>query len=189
MYRPFAQSYSPRVSLLVRTSGTPADALAIVRHELRALDAGMPVFNVAPLEVAISVSLLPARIAGALLGTLGVLALVLAGLGVYGVLSFLVRARTREIGVRVALGAAPGSVVALVLRQALGWTVTGLAIGMALALVASRFVGALLYGVSPTDALTFGGVLVTLATVACLAALVPAVRASRLDPLVALRDR
>ena len=122
--------------------------------------------RVSSLDEAISISVLPARIAGGLLGALGLLALVLAALGVYGVLSFLVRARTREIGVRVALGATPRTVVGLVVRQAMVWTLSGMAIGLALALAASRLLGALLYGISPTDPLTFGAVILLLGSVA-----------------------
>ena len=189
MYRPLSQEYVPRVTVLVRSGGAPpADVVAALEREVRALDDGVTVFNVSPLAEAISISLLPARLAGGLLGTLGLLALVLAALGVYGVLSFLVRARTREIGVRVAIGATPGSVVALILKQAMVWTASGMAIGMALALAASRVLGSLLYGVSPTDPLTFGTVSLLLGGAAAAAAVIPAWRASRLDPLVALRS-
>jgi ABC-type antimicrobial peptide transport system permease subunit len=145
------------------------------------------VFGVSSLDEATSISVLPARIAGGLLGTLGLLALVLAALGVYGVLSFIVGARTREIGIRVAMGATPRSVVALIARQAMVWTLSGMAIGLALALGASRVLGSLLYGISPTDPLTFGTVIVLLGAAAAAAAVIPAVRASRLDPLFALR--
>jgi predicted permease len=187
MYRPLAQAYTPQVTLLVRGAGGPADTIATVKREIRALDGGLALFNVAPLGEAISISLIPARIAGALLGTLGLFALVLAALGVYGVLSFLVRSRTREIGVRVAIGATPRAVVVMVVRQAMIWTVTGMAIGLALAVLVARLLGSVLYGVSPADPLTFGSVIVLLGSVAGLAAVIPALRASRLDPLVALR--
>jgi predicted permease len=187
MYRPLAQAYTPQVTLLVRGTGTPADALSAVKREVRALDDGLALFAVSTLDEAISVSLLPARIAGALLGTLGLFALLLAALGVYGVLSFLVRSRTREIGVRVAIGATPRAVVVMVVRQAMVWTATGMAIGIALAAAAARLLGSVLYGISPTDPLTFGFVIVLLGSVAALAAVMPALRASRLDPLVALR--
>ena len=188
LYRPLAQAYVPRFSLLVRSAGTAASTLSTVREAVRALDPGLPVFNVAPLAEAISVSLLPARIAGNLLGVLGILALVLAALGIYGVLSYLVRARTREIGVRVAIGATPRAVAAMVVRQAMVWTAAGAVIGVALAAVSTRFLTSFLYGVSPADPWTFGGVTLLLVLVACAAAVVPAVRASRLDPLVALRS-
>jgi predicted permease len=189
MYRPLAQEHASQVTLLVRSAGAPpADVIAALKGEVRALDGGFAVFNVSPLDEAISISVLPARLAGGLLGTLGLLALVLAALGVYGVLSFLVRARTREIGVRVALGATPRGVVALVVRQAMVWTLSGMAIGVGLALAVSRVLGSLLYGISPTDPLTFGAVVVLLGGAAAAAAVVPAIRASRLDPLVALRS-
>jgi predicted permease len=187
MYQPLVQAYTPRVTLLVRGTGTPADAIGTVKREMQALDGGLALFAVSSLDEAISISLVPARIAGALLGTLGLFALVLAALGVYGVLSFLVRSRTREIGVRVAIGATPRAVVAMVVRQAMVWTVTGMAIGLALAAVAARLLGSVLYGISPTDPVTFGAVILLLGGVAGLAAVIPALRASRLDPLVALR--
>jgi predicted permease len=187
MYRPFAQAYTPRVTLLVRSAGTPISALSTIKEAVRTQDPGLAIFNVATLAEAISVSLLPARIAASLLGALGMLALALATLGIYGVLSFLVRSRTREIGVRVALGATPRTLTTMVLRQAMTWTVVGAAIGIALAAALTRFLEGFLYGISPTDAWTFGGVTLMLVLVACVAALVPAVRASRLDPLVALR--
>jgi predicted permease len=187
MYRPLAQAYTPRVTMLVRSADTTASVLSAIRREVRALDPGLAVFGVATMTDAISVSLLPARVAGSLLGALGMVALVLAALGIYGVLSFLVRARTREIGVRVALGATPGALTRLVVRQAMAWTVAGALIGVALAFGLTRFLAGFLYGISPTDAWTFGVVTLLLVMVACIAAVVPAVRATRLDPLVALR--
>ena len=188
LYRPLAQEYVPRLSVLVRGTGSTETTLAVLRRELRLLDDGLPLFNVAPLEEAISVSLLPARIAGALLATLGLVVLALAALGVYGVLSFLVRSRTREIGVRMAVGASPRAVASMVVRQAMAWTAVGGGLGIALAYIGTRFLGSLLYGISPTDPLTFGAVGLSLAGVATLAALVPALRAARLDPLTALRQ-
>jgi predicted permease len=187
LYRPLAQQYTPRVAMLVRSLEGKAATAAAMRHDVRALDAGMTLFNVETLTDATSVSLLPARVAGGLLGALGILALALAALGIYGVLSFLVRSRTREIGIRVAVGATPRSVAAMVVRQAMTWTIAGAAIGIGLALVLTRFLESFLYGVSPTDPWTFAGVTLLLALVACVAALAPAVRASRLDPLAALR--
>lgn len=188
LYRPLAQQFTPRVSLLVRSAESPAATVAAIKEELRALDPGLSLFNLQSLSDAASVSLLPARMAGTLLGALGLLALALAALGIYGVLSFLVRSRTREIGIRVAIGATPRTVAAMVVRQAMGWTAIGAAIGIALALALTRFLDAFLYGISPTDPWTFGAVTLLLAVVACIAALVPAVRASRLDPVQAFRS-
>jgi ABC-type antimicrobial peptide transport system permease subunit len=187
MYRPLAQAYTPRVTMLVRSAGIAASTLALIKREVGALAPGLALFNTTTLTEAMSVSLLPARVAGNLLGALGILALALAALGIYGVLSFLVRARTHEIGLRVALGATPGSLTLMVVRQAMTWTGAGVIIGLALALALTRFLEGFLYGIDPTDAWTFGGVTLLLVVVACVAALVPAVRASRLDPLQALR--
>jgi predicted permease len=187
LYRPLALEYTPRLNVLLRMRGEPGAGLATLKQEVRALDPGLAVFNVASLADATAISLLPARIAGNLLGALGLVALALAALGIYGVLSFLVRARTREIGVRVALGATPMAVTMLVVRQAMTWTVTGAAIGTALALAATRLLAGFLYGINATDPLTFGAVLGLLTVIACLAALIPAFRASRVDPLLALR--
>jgi predicted permease len=188
LYRPLAQAYTPRVTLMVRSEGGPAAGIDTIRTAVRALDPGLPVFNVSPLADATSVSLLPVRLAGTLLTVLGVFALGLAALGIYGVLSYLVRARTREIGVRVAIGASPTAVTILVVRQAMTWTAVGACIGIGLALAVTRLLSWFLYGVSPADPITFVSVALLLGLVACAAALVPAVRASRVDPLVALRD-
>jgi ABC-type antimicrobial peptide transport system permease subunit len=188
MYRPLAQAYGPRVTVVVRGRGSEADTLAALKREVAALDTGLAVFAVSSMEDAISISVLPARLAGALLGTLGVLALTLAAIGVYGVLAFVVGARTREIGLRLAVGASPARVVWMVMRQALVWTASGMILGLALASVLSRLLGTFLYGVSPNDPLTFTSVLVVLAAVAALAAWLPARRASRLDPVIALRQ-
>ena len=187
MYRPLAQAYTPRVTMLVRSAGMPASVLSTIKQEVRSLDPALAVFNIATLTEAMSVSLLPARIAGGLLGVLGMLALVLAALGIYGVLSFLVRSRTREIGVRVALGATPGAVTTIVVGQAMTWTVAGAVIGMTLAFLLTRFLETFLYGISPTDPLTFVGVTLLLALVALLACWLPARRAAKIDPMTALR--
>jgi predicted permease len=188
IYRPLAQNYTPLVTLLVRTAGAPGSALPALIEAVRAQDAGVAVFNVATMTDATAISLLPTRIAGNLLGALGMLALALAALGIYGVLSFIVRARAHEIGVRLAIGAAPREVAALVVRQAMRWTATGGAIGLALALALTRFLGVFLGNISPTDPWTFAGVTLLLMLVAGLAALAPARRASRVDPLLALRS-
>jgi predicted permease len=137
MYEPLAQAYTPIVTVMVR-GHTAAAVLPRLQQEVRSLDAGLAIFNVSTLADATSVSLLPARIAGDLLGALGILALALAALGIYGVLSFLVRSRTREIGLRVAIGATPRSVATMVVSQALTWTAAGAAIGMVLAFGVTR---------------------------------------------------
>ena len=188
LYRPLAQEYTPRLTVLARSNGDPSTIVATLKQEVRALDPGLAVFNITPMDDATGVSLLPARVAGDLLAALGLVALALAALGIYGVLSFLVRARTREIGVRVALGATPRMVTLLVVKQALTWTGAGAGIGAGSALLLTQFLKGFLYGISATDPLTFGAVLVLLGAIACVAALVPALRASRVDPLSALRS-
>lgn len=188
VYRPLAQAYTPHVTLLVRTSGTSADALRAIKETVKAQDPGLAVFNVATLADATALALLPAQVAGKLLGALGVLALLLAALGIYGVLSYIVRSRTREIGVRIAIGATPQAVAFMVVRQSLKWSVVGLSIGLISAGLLTRLLQRFLYGISPTDPLTFGMVTLMLVLVASAAALIPAVRASRLDPIVALKD-
>ena len=188
VYRPLAQAYTPHVTLLVRTSGTSADALRTIKETVKAQDPGLAVFNVATLADATALALLPAQVAGNLLGALGVLALLLAALGIYGVLSYIVRSRTREIGVRIAIGATPQAVAFMVVRQSLKWSVVGLSIGLISAGLLTRLLQRFLYGISPTDPLTFGIVTLLLVLVASAAALIPAVRASRLDPIVALKD-
>jgi predicted lysophospholipase L1 biosynthesis ABC-type transport system permease subunit len=188
MYRPFAQDYTPQVTLLVRAAGLPASTLPAITGVVRGLDPGLAVFNASSLTDATAVSLLPWRIAGDLLGALGLLALVLAALGIYGVLSFVVQSRTREIGVRVAIGATPQSVARMVVRQAMTWTAAGMALGLVLAIGVTRFLAAFLFGISPTDSWVFAGVILLLSLVAFTAALVPALRASRLDPIAALRN-
>jgi predicted permease len=189
MYIPFAQSYRPQLTLLVRSADAPDRALPAIERAVRAEDAALVVFNVATMDEATSAPLLPARVAGMFFAVLGTFALALAALGIYGVLSLAVRSRTREIGLRVALGASPGAVAALVVRRAMTWTAVGAAAGVALAVLLTRFLTSLLYGISPTDAWVFAGVTLLLVSVAGAAALVPAVRASRLDPLAALRTR
>jgi len=187
LYRPLAQAYTPRLTLLVRAAGTPASVISMMKQEVRALDPGLALFNAGPMSDATAISLLPARVAGNLLGGLGLFALLLAALGIYGVLSFLVRARTREIGIRVAVGATPREVATLVVRQAVTWTAIGAAIGLGLALALTRLLESFLYGINATDPWTFGGVTLLLALVALGSALAPALRASRLEPTVALR--
>src|SRR5690606_25770687 len=153
MYRPFAQAYQPRPSLMVRTTGVPEAAVATVREAVRRLDPGLAVFNVATLPEANAITLLPARIAGRLLAVLGLFALVLAALGIYGALSWLVRARTREIGPRVAVGATPGHVARLVVSQALSWALVGAGVGLVLAIGLTHLLSGLLYGINPLDPL------------------------------------
>ncbi|MBX9604035.1 MAG: ABC transporter permease [Bryobacteraceae bacterium] len=177
-----------RTTLIVRArNGRPADLAAAARRELTAINAAVPV-NLRTLNEAMELALLPARALAAVLGLFGVLGLTLAAVGIYGVVTYLVGRRTREIGLRMALGARPGDVLSMVLRQGAVLAVTGAVIGMALAIGAAQLIAEMLYGVKPWDPVTLGGVGLLLVGVALAANLVPARRAMRVDPLVALRE-
>ena len=133
------------------------------------------------------VALLPARLAGTLLGAFGVLALLLAAVGIYGVMAYSVAQRTREIGVRMALGAGARELLALIVREGARLTAVGLAIGIIAALGLTRFISSLLYGIRPVDVVSFAGAALILTASAVLACYIPARRAIRVDPVVALR--
>jgi putative ABC transport system permease protein len=174
-------------TLLVRVGGDPMSAAPAVRSVFRELDPGLPVFGVEPLEETLSSSLAERRFTMLLLGSFAGLTLFLAAVGVYGVLSHGVVQRTREIGLRLALGAQRSSVLRLVIGQALVSVAAGLVVGVAGALVVTRWLGTLLYGITPTDPLTFITAAAVLVLVALAASYLPARRASRVDPAVALR--
>lgn len=186
-YTPLEQDPSDAMVLFVRTAGSPAPALGTAQREVRTLDPHVPLQNPYPMREILNQSLWPARMAAILLGALGLLALTLASVGLYGVMAYSVAQRTREIGVRMALGADRSQVLTMVLRQAMTLVVIGLAIGVASALAVSRVVTRLLFGMNAMDPATFGGVCLLLVTVALVASYVPAWRASRLDALRALR--
>ncbi len=186
-YRPLMQTYDPRMTLVVRTSGEPAALAGSVREQLRALDPNLPVAEMRTLEEQFDTSLLPARIAAWTLGGFGLLALCLAAIGIYGVVSYSVAQRTREIGVRMALGAGRGDVLRLVMGEGLSVVGLGMAAGLLLAFAATRVLGGFLYGVGATDPVTFAGVPLLLGTIALAAGYLPARRATKVDPMVALR--
>ncbi len=185
-YVPLEQNAADLMVLVVNT-GQPAAVLGTVQHEIRTIDSHVPLTNPFTMQEILRQSLWPARLAAILLGVLGALALVLASVGVYGLMAYAVAQRTREIGVRMALGANRSQVLTMVLRQAMSLVVIGVVIGVAGALAVSRVVARLLFGLSTTDPATFGSVGAILLFVALIASLIPAWRASRLDPLVALR--
>ncbi|HWW77332.1 MAG TPA: ABC transporter permease, partial [Pyrinomonadaceae bacterium] len=187
VYRPVMQSFEPKMTLVVRTSGEPTALAGAVRGQLRALDPNLPVADVRTLAEQFDLSLLPSRVAAWTLGGFGLLALALAAIGVYGVVSYSVAQRTREIGVRVALGASRRDVLRLVLGDGLKMVAAGLAVGLLLAFAATRLVAGFLYGVTASDPLTFAFVPLLLLTVALAAGYLPARRATKVDPLVALR--
>jgi predicted permease len=186
-YLPLDQHYCPQMTLEVRTASDPAGMLGAVRREVQALDKDLPLGEFRTLKTHLSSALSQERMTAALLSALGLLALVLAAIGLYGVISFSVAQRTREIGIRVALGAQSSQVLRVVLRQGMFLTLIGLGIGLAAAAVLTRFASSLLYGVSPTDPLTFAGISLLLLVVALVASYIPARRAARVDPMIALR--
>jgi putative ABC transport system permease protein len=187
IYRPFAQNYSALASLVVRTGSDPRDLIPAIRNEVAALDQNLPLSNVQPLTENISLALWPARTGALVLGIFGFLGIVLASIGIYGVMSYMVAWRTREIGVRMALGARPRDVLKLVVGQGLKLATLGAGLGLALAFALTRLVRSLLYGVGPADPATFAAVSLFLIGVSVAACYLPARRATKVDPVTALR--
>jgi len=186
-YRPLAQIYVAFTTLHVKTAGDPRLLVKPVREVLEKLDPGLPVSEVRTLEEHMRLSQYPARIAGLTVSCFGSLALALAIVGVYGVMSYSVRQRTREFGIRMALGASPGEIQRLVLRRGLRILLAGLSAGLVLAFAATRLLSSLLFGVSAVDPVVFIGVSLVLAFVVSLACFFPAQWASRCDPSESFR--
>jgi predicted permease len=187
LYLPVLQSYRPDIVLHVRTDDDPAAVLSSVRAALRQLDAGLPMFDVRTIEEHMQISTFIPRMAALMLGLFGALGLLLAAVGLYGVIAFNASQRTREIGLRMALGAGRMQVVWLVLRDGFALALIGIVAGMALAFGAGRLVAGQLTGVSGADPVSFLGTAVLLSAVAAVACVLPARRASALNPLTALR--
>ena len=186
-YCPLQQSQNDAMVLYLRTDGDPAALLKPVQQEIRRLDANVPIQNPQLVRDIIDQSLWGVNLGASLLAVFGALALALACVGLYGVMAHTVGQRTQEIGLRMALGASQGRVMGLVLRQGLLLVGAGTVVGIAGALVVSRFIGSLLFG-SAQDAVSFISASLALIVVAALATFLPARRASRVDPLVALRE-
>jgi predicted permease len=183
-----AQSYQPSASVLARTTGDAGQLAAALRREMLALEPELVFIENAPMETAIATTLLPVRAGAALGAGFGLLALLLAAIGLYGVTAFWVSRRTREIGIRIALGATPIAVIARVLGQGMVLVGAGLVAGGALAAVATRSLAGMLYGISSIDPVSYGAAIAVLLLVAAAANIVPALRASRVDPVIALRS-
>ena len=186
IYRSHLQDYSSMMTLVV-ASDDEAAALAALRHELEALDPHVPIFDQHLISEHLEIALFPARMGAALLAAFGVLGLLLASVGLYGVVAYSVSQRTREVGIRMAIGASRRDVLSLVTREGMALVAVGLMLGITTALFAARGLGSLLYGIAPNDPLTFIAVALVLAAVALAANLLPARRATRIDPMVALR--
>ena len=188
MYVPYAQDASwSSMSFVIRTSGDPASTSPTVRNEIRLLDKGAPVFNVRTMNDLLTTSVAPRRTPMLMLSAFAAAALLLAMIGIYGVTSYYVTQRTQEIGIRMALGAQMSDVLKLVLKGGMALATIGVVAGLAGAFALTRWMTSLLFGVKPTDGLTFIAVAVSLLAAASLACYLPARRASKVDPLVALR--
>jgi predicted permease len=187
-WAPMTQDYNSSGILVVRSKGNPEALFGAVRGQILSLDPNLPIFDVKTLTEHMKLSLFPAKVAASVLGVFGFVALLLAAIGVYGITSYAVSQRTHEIGIRLALGAQLGDVLRLVLSHGLKLTIIGAVLGLFGAFIATRAITSVLYGVSATDPLTFGFVSFLLIGVALLACYVPARRATRVDPLIALRN-
>ncbi len=187
IYVPLAQDYRANMALHVRTAGEPEAMLAVVRREVQAMDASLPLYNIKTLEEQRNSSLYTSRLAATLLTVFGLVALLLAAVGLYGVMAYAVNRRTREIGIRLALGAQGHDVLRQMLAEGMTLVTIGVAFGLAGAFALTRLMKTLLFGVSATDPLTFGVIAGLLLVVAMLACFIPARRATKVDPLVALR--
>ncbi|HEX8088994.1 MAG TPA: FtsX-like permease family protein, partial [Blastocatellia bacterium] len=187
MYQPAFQAPARNLTFILRTAVEPMSVVESARGAIASLDPTLPISNVKTMERIIYDSVAPFRFNLYLLGLFAVVAMILTMIGVYGVMSYSVTQRTQEIGIRMALGARPSEVRALILKQGFILSSIGLAIGLAASFFLTRFMSSLLYGVSATDPITFAAVALFLAAVALAASYVPARKATRIEPLIALR--
>jgi putative ABC transport system permease protein len=186
-YSPHLQNPSPTMNLIIRGTHDPTHLAAATRSEVQALDPNLPVSNIKPLRQMIEERASPKRLMAYMMGIFGVVALLLASVGIYGVMSYAVTQRTREIGVRMALGAQALDVLKLVIRNGMTIALVGVALGLGGAFALTRLLASLLFKVTPTDVVTFAAVSISLIVVALIACYIPARRATKVDPLVALR--
>jgi len=187
VYLPMTQDYPTAATMQVRTSGRPEAVIATVRSSVQSLEPNLALTNFQAIDEVLSQALWAPRMGAGLLALFGGLALILAVIGVYGVLSYSVNQQTREIGIRMAMGAQSGPVLRLVVGQGLRLAFAGMAVGLIVALLAMRLLSSLLFGVSAHDPLTFVGVSLILTIAAVLACYIPARRATKVDPIIALR--
>jgi ABC-type antimicrobial peptide transport system permease subunit len=187
IYIPLSQTRQANIVLHLRTNGTPASLAADIRREVHGVDPTLPVYALTPLDEHKRATLTPQRLLASLVGGFGVLALVLSGMGLYGLLAYSVSERTPEIGIRMALGASRGEVVRLFVSGGMTLALTGIVIGGLAAAMVMPLMKRLLYGVRPLDPVTLTVVPIVLAIVAAVACALPARRAADVDPKTALR--
>jgi putative ABC transport system permease protein len=187
-YVPYRYGSFANIGVTIRAAGDPAGLASAVRGEIRASDPGLPIFNLRTMEDLRQEGFWQFRLFGYMFGIFGAVALFLAGVGVYSVLSFSVSQRTQEMGVRIALGASRSDVLRLVVRQGVGLAAAGVVLGLIGAFGITRVIQSLLYNVTPTDPISFAGVALFLGGIAVLASYLPARRATTVDPIIALRN-
>ncbi len=187
VFEPVAQHYNGWTTLIVRTSLAPQEAIGWIRRVLTAMDPELPLFGVGTLTDELAWPLFPARIAAIVLGAFGMLAMVLAATGIFALMAYAVSRRTREIGIRIALGARAGQVLGFVLRRSAILFLIGVVAGASLALFFGRVLSTILYGISPHDPITYLYALLLMGCVAFLASWYPARRAISIDPALTLR--
>jgi predicted permease len=187
VYFPLMRDYESSASLIVSTTMDPKSMVNEIRREVLKMDPNLPVFDAKTMDEHMRLSMLPLKAGAWVAGSFGLLALTLAGLGIYGVMAYSVSQRTREIGIRMALGATSWNVLAVVLKQGVGLALIGLGIGLAGSFALTQLMSSVLYGVSATDFITFSAVSALLGAGILAACYVPARRASRVDPMIALR--
>jgi len=188
MYMPMREFYRGALILHVRAAGDPGRLIEGVRGELRQLDPSLPISDLRTMNMALGYALMPARLGAAVVSGFALLALFLASVGLYGVVAYFVVEGTREIGIRMAIGASRSNVLYLVVRQGMGTTLIGLGAGLVIAVAVTRLMGTLLYGVSAADPASYLVAILVLSGISLLAALLPARKAARVDPVVALRQ-
>jgi predicted permease len=187
VYFSILQSPGYAMAVYVKTDGNPKMLTQALRQQVQAVDPDLPVFGEKTMEDVVAASLAERRFAMRLVTAFGVVALLLAGVGIYGVMAYSVNQRTREIGIRLALGANARDIMGWVLKQGLGLTLAGVAVGLVVAFALTRLLRGLLFGVAPTDAITYAAVALLLAFVALVACYIPARRSTKVDPMIALR--